>query len=154
MFELALDSFVTSLVVAPLGLAPTFAAPTTGCSEKPSGRRRSGARCWGAAILLIFALAADVLLGALVMSIPAFRVAAGTLPFLLALGIIFAGPGGLRCEIVRQQEEDPRGHGTFVFPLPSRCSPGRRGHDYPSLHRQTVPRIWRRLRPSSSSSTA
>ncbi len=86
-------------------------------------------------ILLIFALAAGVLLGALGMSIPAFRVAAGTLPFLLELGIVFAGPCGVRCEIVRQQEEDPRGHGTFVFPLLSRCSPGRRGHDHPSLHR-------------------
>jgi multiple antibiotic resistance protein len=123
MLELAFNSFVTPLVVVdPLGLAPIFAALARGYSEK----RKREAAIRGTVILLIFALAGDVLLEALGISIPAFRIAGGILLFLLALDMIFASPSGLRSRTVRQQEEISYEHDISVLPLaiPLLAGPG------------------------------
>jgi MarC family membrane protein len=76
--------------------------------------------------LLIFALAGDALLGALGISIPAFRIAGGILLFLLALDMIFASPSGWRSETVRQQEKESYQQDISVFPLaiPPLAGPG------------------------------
>lgn len=127
MSELVFNSFVTLLVVVdPLGLAPIFAALTRGYSEK---RRRAAAirgTVLGSAILIIFALVGDVLLGALSITLPAFRIAGGALLFLLALDMIFARPSGMRSRTVREQEEDSFGGDVSVFPLaiPLLAGPG------------------------------
>jgi MarC family membrane protein len=118
---------VTLLVVVdPLGLAPIFAVLTKGYSEK---RKRGAAirgTVLGTVILLIFELAGDVLLEALGISIPAFRIAGGILLFLLALDMIFASPTGLRSRTVREQEEISYEHDISVFPLaiPLLAGPG------------------------------
>jgi multiple antibiotic resistance protein len=80
----------------------------------------------GAAILLVFALVGDGLLGALSIGLPAFRTAGGILPFLLALDMIFGGPTGLRSRTVRDQEEDEYNQDISVFPLaiPLLAGPG------------------------------
>jgi multiple antibiotic resistance protein len=80
----------------------------------------------GTAILLIFALAGDVLLSALGIGIPAFRIAGGALLFLLSLDMVFASPAGLRSRTVREQEEDDFGRDVSVFPLaiPLLAGPG------------------------------
>src|ERR687890_1144647 len=107
MQELIFNSFVTLLVVVdPLGLAPIFAALTKGYS---ADRRRETAirgTVLGSIILFVFALAGAVLLEALGITLPAFRIAGGMLLFLLALDMIFARPSGMRSKTIREQEED------------------------------------------------
>jgi multiple antibiotic resistance protein len=66
VLEFVFDSFVTLLVVVdPLGLAPIFAALTRGYPEKRKREAAIRGTTLGAAILFLFALVGDVLLGAL-----------------------------------------------------------------------------------------
>ncbi len=127
MLELVFNSFVTLLVVVdPLGLAPIFAALTQGYPEKRKRDTAIRGTILGTIILFIFALAGDVLLEALGIGIPAFRIAGGVLLFLLALDMIFASPAGLRSRSVREQEEISYEHDISVFPLaiPLLAGPG------------------------------
>ncbi len=127
MSELIINSFVTLLVVVDtLGLAPIFAALTRGY---PESRRRATAirgAVLGSIILLAFALAGDVLLNSLGITLPAFRIAGGLLLFLVALDMIFARPSGMRSRTVREQEEDSYEGDVSVFPLaiPLLAGPG------------------------------
>jgi multiple antibiotic resistance protein len=125
--EFAFNAFVTLLVVVdPLGLAPIFAALTRGFSEEQ--RRASAIRgtLLGALILFLFALAGDVLLEALGIGLPAFRIAGGLLLFLLSLDMVFARPSGMRSTSVREQEEESYQQYISVFPLaiPLLAGPG------------------------------
>ena len=127
MQEFTFNALVTLLVVVdPLGLAPIFAALTRGFSEK--NKRASAIRgtLLGSAILFLFALAGDVLLEALGIGLPAFRIAGGLLLFLLALDMIFARPSGMRASTVREQEERSYQQDISVFPLaiPLLAGPG------------------------------
>jgi len=127
MSELVFNSFVTLLVVIdPLGLSPIFAALTRGYAE--NRRRETAIRgtILGSAILFVFALAGDVLLGSLGITLPAFRIAGGVLLFLLALDMIFARPSGMRASTVREQEEESYQQDISVFPLaiPLLAAPG------------------------------
>ncbi len=118
--EFVFNSFVTLLVVVdPLGLAPIFAALTRGFSAKR--KRESAVRgvMIGTAILFLFAFVGDVLLGALGIGLPAFRIAGGMLLFLLALDMIFARPTGARARSVQGQDQDDSDEeeDISVFPL-------------------------------------
>ncbi len=127
MSEFVFNSFVTLLVVVdPLGLAPIFAALTRGYPAKRKRETAIRGTMLGTAILLVFALAGDVLLSALGIGIPAFRIAGGVLLFLLSLDMVFASPAGLRSRTVREQEEDDYGQDVSVFPLaiPLLAGPG------------------------------
>ena len=127
MLELAFNSFVTLLVVVdPLGMAPIFAALTSGYARKRKREAAIRGTMLGTGILLIFALAGDVLLSALGIGIPAFRIAGGVLLFLLSLDMIFASPDGLRSRTTREQEEDDYNQDVSVFPLaiPLLAGPG------------------------------
>lgn len=127
MSELVFNSLVTLLVVVdPLGLAPIFAALTRGYQEKRRRQTAIRGTVLGGIILLVFALAGDVLLGALGIGLPAFRIAGGILLFILALDMIFARPTGLRSRTVREQEEDEYSEDVAVFPLaiPLLAGPG------------------------------
>ncbi len=127
MLEFVFNSFVTLLVVVdPLGLAPIFAALTRGYSEKRKREVAIRGTIIGAAILLLFAVAGDVLLESLGIGIPAFRIAGGVLLFLLSLDMIFASPSGLRSRTVREQEELSYEDDVSVFPLaiPLLAGPG------------------------------
>ena len=74
--EFVFNAFVTLLVVIdPLGLAPIFAALTQGFSEKQKRESAIRGTLLGALILFVFALAGDVLLEALGIGLPAFRIA-------------------------------------------------------------------------------
>ncbi len=118
MLEFVFNSLVTLLVVIdPLGLAPIFAALTRGYPEKRKREAAIRGTLLGAVILFIFALAGDVLLQALGIGIPAFRIAGGILLFLLSLDMIFASPSGLRSRTTREQEEISYEHDVSVFPL-------------------------------------
>ena len=126
--EFVFNSFVTLLVVVdPLGLAPIFAVLTRGFSAKR--KRVSAIRgvALGSGILLIFALVGDVLLDALGIGLPAFRIAGGMLLFLLSLDMIFARPTGMRSRNVGEQDEQPdEEEDISVFPLaiPLLAGPG------------------------------
>src|SRR5215210_1782655 len=118
MLEFVFNSLVTLLVVVdPLGLAPIFAALTKGYPEQRKREVAIRGTILGTVILLLFALAGDVLLEALGIGIPAFRIAGGILLFFLALDMIFASPTGLRARTVREQEEISYEHDVSVFPL-------------------------------------
>ena len=127
MSEFVFNSFVTLLVVVdPLGLAPIFAALTRGYPAKRKRETAIRGTMLGTAILLVFALIGDVLLSALGIGIPAFRIAGGILLFFLSLDMVFASPAGLRSRTVREQEEDDFGQDVSVFPLaiPLLAGPG------------------------------
>ena len=125
--EYVFNEFVTLLVVVdPLGLAPIFAALTRGFSEKLKRESAIRGTLLGTAILFLFALAGDVLLEALGIGLPAFRIAGGLLLFLLALDMVFARPSGIRATSVREQEEESYQQDISVFPLaiPLLAGPG------------------------------
>ena len=125
--EFVFNSFVTLLVVIdPLGLAPIFAALTRGYPQKRKRETAIRGTILGTGILLIFALAGDILLSALGIGIPAFRIAGGILLFFLSLDMVFASPAGLRSRTVREQEEDDYNQDVSVFPLaiPLLAGPG------------------------------
>lgn len=127
MLELVFNSFVTlAVVVDPLGLAPIFAALTRGYSRERKKAAAIRGTVVGAAILFLFALVGDVLLGALGIGLPAFRIAGGALLFLLSLDMIFARPSGMRSRTIREQEEDSYEEDVSIFPLaiPLLAGPG------------------------------
>src|SRR3546814_4851781 len=88
--ELFISALVTFLVVIdPPGCAPIFASLTAGA---PAAHRRSMAlRSVGiaAALLFAFALFGKAFLGALGVSLDAFRFAGGIMLFLIALEMVF-----------------------------------------------------------------
>ncbi len=127
MQEFVFNAFVTLLVIVdPLGLAPIFAALTQGFSEKRKRESAFRGTLLGAAILFLFALAGDVLLEALGIGLPAFRIAGGALVFLLALDMVLARSSGMRASTVREQEEESYQQDISVFPLaiPLLAGPG------------------------------
>lgn len=85
-----IPAFVTLFVIIdPIGLVPIFIALTADAS--PGHRRRMAIQgcATGFAVLLMFALVGDKLLGALGITLPAFRLAGGILLFLIALEMVF-----------------------------------------------------------------
>jgi multiple antibiotic resistance protein len=90
MTELFVSAFVTFLVVIdPPGCAPIFASLTS--RTTPAHRRAMALRSVGiaAGILLFFGLLGQDLLGALGVSLSAFRIAGGILLFLIAIDMVF-----------------------------------------------------------------
>ncbi len=127
MIEYLSNSLITLLVVVdPPGLAPIFAALTRGYSAKRKRETAIRGVLVGTVILLIFALIGDVLLGALGISLAAFRIAGGILLFILALDMVFASPRGVRSRTIEEQEADDFNQDITVFPLaiPLLAGPG------------------------------
>lgn len=127
MAEFLFNSLITLLVVVdPPGLAPIFAALTRGYSAKRKREAAIRGVLVGTVILLVFALVGDVLLGALGISLAAFRIAGGILLFILALDMVFASPRGVRSRAIEEQEEDDFNQDITVFPLaiPLLAGPG------------------------------
>ena len=119
-----LTAFVTLFVVIdPIGLAPVFIALTPGMTA--AQRRRIGMRALAiaAALMTVFGIAGEAILGAIGISISAFRIAGGLLLFLTALDMLFER----RTERRRNQGDgDPPDHDPSVFPLamPLLAGPG------------------------------
>ena len=90
MLALFISAFVTLFVVIdPPGVAPIFASLTNGTST-----RHRRAMAWrsvtlAGGILLFFALLGEALLGALGVSLDAFRIAGGIMVFLIAIDMVF-----------------------------------------------------------------
>ena len=90
MIELFISAFVTFFVVIdPPGCAPIFASLTAGAP--PSHRRAMAIRSVlvAASILIVFAVFGEAFLGALGVSLDAFRIAGGIMLFMIALEMVF-----------------------------------------------------------------
>ncbi len=108
-----ISAFATLFVVIdPIGMTPIFVALTQGMS--PAKRRAVAVRSCliAAAVLLLFALSGEAVLGFLGISMPAFRIAGGLLLFLTALEMLFE----FRTKRRQGRSEDPADDPS-VFPL-------------------------------------
>ena len=90
MIELFLSAFVTLFVVIdPPGCAPIYAGLTKGATPAQSRSMALRACLIAGAILVIFALFGEDLLGALHIELDSFRIAGGLMLFLIALDMVF-----------------------------------------------------------------
>lgn len=127
MTALFISAFVTFFVVIdPPGCAPIFASLTGGA---PAAHRRTMAlrsTFLAAIILFSFAIFGEAFLGALGISLDAFRVAGGIMLFLIALEMVFEK----RTERREHRAEDVKAHpeheDVSVFPMaiPMIAGPG------------------------------
>lgn len=118
MGDLLLTAFVTFLVVIdPIGQAPLFGALTAGLDTR--ARRAIALRgvLIAAIILTAFALGGDVVLGALGIGFPAFRIAGGLLLVLLSIEMVMARHSGLSATTPEESEEAAERSDVAVFPL-------------------------------------
>ncbi len=101
----------------PLGTGPVFAALTRG--SEAAYRRRMAVKgvVIAAGILFVFAFGGEILLRALGIGFPAFRIAGGILLLLLAIDMVFARPSGLRSTTAGEEAEATLRADISVFPL-------------------------------------
>lgn len=113
-----MDAFVTALVtlflvIDPIGLMPFFIALTA----QNTGRERRAIALRAAAVaafvLAVFAIAGDVILSGIGISMPAFRIAGGLLLFLTAVDMLFER----RTERRGEQADSADRPDPSVFPL-------------------------------------
>ncbi|HKW53082.1 MAG TPA: MarC family protein [Stellaceae bacterium] len=127
MIEQILHGVVALFVIIdPVGSAAIFAALMRGAPE-PFRRRMAWRGTLVAGLLILaFAFVGAPLLGALGITLPAFRVAGGVLLFLLAVDMVFARPSGIRNPTAREEEEAEHRADISVFPLafPLLAGPG------------------------------
>jgi multiple antibiotic resistance protein len=124
--ELFISAFVTLFVVIdPPGCAPIFASLTSGA---PAAHRRAMAIrsvMVASGILFVFAVFGEAFLGALGVSLDAFRIAGGIMLFLIALDMVFEKRTERRenraQDVMAQEHED-----ISVFPMgiPMIAGPG------------------------------
>lgn len=120
-------SFVTLLVILdPIGCAVIFAGMMRGAPEEFRQRMAWQGTAVAGGILLAFAFGGQLLLAALGISLPAFRIAGGILLFLAATDMVFARPSGIRGPTAPEQKEAERSRDISVFPLafPLLAGPG------------------------------
>ncbi|OAN70265.1 MarC family transcriptional regulator [Jannaschia sp. EhC01] len=113
--SLYIPAFVTLFVIIdPIGLAPLFVALTQGMT--PRQRRSIAIRAClvAAALLTLFGVAGEAVLGFLGISMPAFRMAGGILLFLTALDMLFERRSQRRQGTA---DSEPEGEDPSVFPL-------------------------------------
>ena len=118
MIEQLIKTFVVFfLVIEPISLVPMFAALTRG--GEPGYRRRMAYKsiAISALIFVFFAIAGDLVLQALGVSVDAFKIAGGLLLFLLSVDMVFARQSGLRSTTVREQDEARYREDISVFPM-------------------------------------
>ncbi len=94
-----------------------FAALTA--DQSPEERRRTARRgvTIAAGILLGFAVCGELLLGALGIGLPAFRMAGGILLLLLSIDMVMVRHSGLRTTTASEEEESGQRADVSVFPL-------------------------------------
>ncbi|MFP5506085.1 MAG: MarC family protein, partial [Gammaproteobacteria bacterium] len=121
------NSFLLLFVTLdPIGVTPMFAALSAHLSEPARQRTATRAVLLAAAILLVFGLGGAHLLAALGIGLPAFRIAGGSLLFLLAIDMVFARHSGLRSTTRGEYHEAEHRQDISVFPLafPLLAGPG------------------------------
>jgi multiple antibiotic resistance protein len=127
MLELFLSAFVTLFVVIdPPGCAPIYAGLTSGASAAQRRAMALKACLIAGAILLVFALFGEQLLGALHIELDAFRIAGGIMLFLIALDMVFEKRTQRREARAEKMRETPEIEDVSVFPMamPMMAGPG------------------------------
>jgi multiple antibiotic resistance protein len=133
MIQLFLSAFVTFFVVIdPPGCAPIFASLTRGASEPFRRGMALRSVMIAAGVLALFALVGEPLLGALGISLDAFRIAGGIMVFLIALEMVFEKRTerreGRADEINQRREvehrEEPEDVSVFPMAIPMIAGPG------------------------------
>jgi multiple antibiotic resistance protein len=125
--ELFISAFVTFFVVIdPPGCAPIFTSLTAGTDA--SHRRAMAIRSVLVAtgILLVFAVFGEDLLGALGISLDAFRTAGGIMLFLIALDMVFEKRTERRENRAQDVKDNPQHEDISIFPMaiPMIAGPG------------------------------
>jgi len=127
VIDLFVSAFVTFFVIIdPPGCAPIFASLTSGTAA--AHRRAMAIRsvAIAAGILLFFALLGEKLLGALGISLAAFRIAGGIMLFLIALEMVFEKRTQRRENRAQEISATPEAEDISVFPMaiPMIAGPG------------------------------
>jgi multiple antibiotic resistance protein len=104
------------VVVDPISLIPLFAGLTQGASARYKKKMAGKAAAIAWAICVLCSLVGAKFLGLMGISLSSFRIAGGTLLFLIALDMVFARPSGTR-STSSEQEETKRREDISVFPL-------------------------------------
>lgn len=108
---------VLFVVIDPLGLVPIFTALTSNVDALQS--RRMAVKGIGIAALILFAvmLGGGSLLAWLGIGLPAFRIAGGSLLFLLAIDMVFARQSPVRGITTQERRALEQREDIAVFPL-------------------------------------
>jgi multiple antibiotic resistance protein len=127
VIEFFASALVTFLVIIdPPGCAPIFASLTQGASaaHRRAMAIRSSIIAW--AILMFFALLGRPMLGALGISLAAFRIAGGIMLFMIALDMVFERRTQRRESRAQSIEGTPQADDISVFPMaiPMIAGPG------------------------------
>jgi multiple antibiotic resistance protein len=117
MTEQLIKFFVVFFVVVdPISLMPLFAGLTEGASA-PYARKMAGKGAFIAlSLCVLFALVGARFLDIMGISLSAFRIAGGTLLFLIALEMVFARTSGTKSTTPEKEEAKTRDD-ISVFPL-------------------------------------
>jgi len=127
MTELFLAAFITLFVVIdPLGTAPIFHSLTHGASSAQRRGMAIRAVVVASVILLGFAFAGDPFLGALGISMEAFRIAGGIMLFFIAMDMVFETRTRRREDRAQKIKDTPEIEDVAIFPMamPMIAGPG------------------------------
>ena len=127
LVELFLSAFITMFVVIdPPGCAPIYAGLTKGATQAQRRNMAIRATVIAGAILLVFALFGEALLGALHIELDSFRIAGGLMLFLIALDMVFEKRTQRREERAEKVAATPEIEDVSVFPMamPMLAGPG------------------------------
>jgi multiple antibiotic resistance protein len=127
MFDLFISAFVTLFVVIdPPGCAPIYAGLTAGASHRQAAVMAVRACLIATAILLVFALFGEELLGFLHIELDSFRIAGGIMLFLIALEMVFEKRTERREGRAEKIRSHPPVEDVSVFPMamPMLAGPG------------------------------
>ena len=104
------------VVVEPISLIPVFAGLTEGSTPSYQRTMACKASVIALGICILFAVAGAKFLDAMGITLSSFRIAGGTLLFLIALEMVFARPSGSR-STTPEREESLKREDISVFPL-------------------------------------
>ncbi len=127
MLELFISAFTTLfLVIDPPGCAPIYAGLTANASPRQGTVMAFRATVIATAILVVFALFGEQLLGALHIALDSFRIAGGVMLFLIALDMVFETRTQRREERAEKIRAHPEVEDVSVFPMamPMIAGPG------------------------------
>jgi multiple antibiotic resistance protein len=117
MAEQLIKFFVVFFVVVePISLIPLFAGLTAGASNAYAKKMACKSALIALSICVLFALVGAKFLDIMGISLSSFRIAGGTLLFLIALEMVFARTSGTRSTSPEKEEAKTR-EDISVFPL-------------------------------------
>ncbi len=127
MIELFISALITFFVVIdPPGCAPIFASLTAGATDRERRMQAIRAVVIATIILLFFALLGEQLLGALSISLDAFRIAGGIMLFLIGFEMVFEKRDQRREDRAQKVIDTPEIEDVSAFPMamPMIAGPG------------------------------